>query len=198
VNVGKLRKHLIPIGLVLGLAAVDTTTRYLRRTYPEGLFHTPSRLARDVRFLPNPASLLPFSTVDLDGREVSSSTWRGKVAIVNFWATWCLPCRNEIPALVSLQAKFHRDLAVVGVLDDEASTDFVRAFAAGLRVNYPIVRTSSAIERSFSQVLVFPTTYILDTAGRIVSTHVGEIDPDLVEREVQALIRARGDGVAGR
>jgi thiol-disulfide isomerase/thioredoxin len=177
----------------LSLAAADATTRYLRRAYPEGLFRTPSRVASEVRFLPNPSPLRPFSALDLDGREVSSSSWLGKAAIVNFWATWCLPCRKEIPALVSLQTKFGADLAVVGVLDDEASTEFVRAFGAGLGVNYPIVRTSSAIERSFSQVLVFPTTYILDTAGRIVSVHVGEIDPDLVDRQVQALIQARGE-----
>jgi thiol-disulfide isomerase/thioredoxin len=193
VNVGKLQKHLIPIGLVLGLAAADATTRFLRRTYPEGLFQPPARVAREVRFLPNPSKLLPFSALDLDGREVSSSSWLGKAAIVNFWATWCLPCRKEIPALVSLQTKFGADLAVVGVLDDEASTEFVRAFGAGLGVNYPIVRTSSAIERSFSQVLVFPTTYMVDTAGRIVYVHVGEIDPDLVDRQVQALLMLRGE-----
>ena len=191
VNAGHRRRYLIPVAFLIALAAADAATDYVRRRGVRGLFGGRPPAVREVRFLADPFTLPPFSAVDLDGREVSSSIWRGKVAVVNFWATWCLPCRREIPALVALQERFRPDLVVVGVLDDGAPDTFVRAFAASLRVNYAIVRTSAEIERSFSPVLVFPTTYVIDSTGRVVSVHVGEIDPTLVEREVQALLEAR-------
>jgi thiol-disulfide isomerase/thioredoxin len=181
------RRYLIPLVCLIALGAADATTGYLRRTYPRGLF-APPPVEREVRFLAEPYALRPFAATDLDGRDVSLSTWRGRVAVVNFWATWCVPCRKEIPALVTLQEKFKTDVIVVGVLDDGSPMAFVRAFAESLRINYPIVRTTTEIEHSFSPVLVLPTTYVVDTAGRVVSVHVGEIDPSLVEREVEALV----------
>ena len=184
------QRYLIPLVCLVALAAADVTTGYLRRTYPRGLFVPPPTVEREVRFLAEPYTLSPFPATDLDGRDVSLSTWQGRVAVVNFWATWCVPCRKEIPALVTLQEKFKAEALVVGVLDDTAPIPFVRAFAESLRINYPIVRTTPEIEQSFSPVLVLPTTYVVDPAGRVVSVHVGEIDPGLVEREVQALIAA--------
>jgi len=190
VHLAKATRSLVPIIFLAGLAAADATTAYVRDTYPQG-FLAPPRTDRDVRFLAEPFALTPFPAIDLAGRDVSLSTWRGKVGIVNFWATWCGPCRKEIPTFVSLQEKFKDDLVVIGVLDDEASSAFVTAFAASLRVNYSIVRTTAAIERSFSPALVLPTTYVIDAAGRVVSVHAGEIDPILIEREVRALMELR-------
>ena len=148
--------------------------------------------ARPLEFLAEPYPLPPFTAKDIDGREISTSTWRGKVAILNFWATWCLPCRKEIPALAALQEKYQTDLVVIGLLQDSVSIDVVRAFNRSLRVNYPIVPTTADIDAVTGQVLALPTTWLVDRAGRVVSTHVGEIDPALVEREVQALIAASG------
>jgi thiol-disulfide isomerase/thioredoxin len=189
VNVAGSRRSLIPIIFLVALAAADATAGYVRSTYPQGVLAVRPPAEREVRFLAEPFVLTPFQAIDLAGRDVSLSTWRGKVGVVNFWATWCMPCRKEIPTFVSLQEKFKTDLVVIGVLDDGASSAFVSAFAASLRVNYPIVRTTAEIERSFSQALVLPTTYVIDSTGRVVSVHVGEIDPILIEREVQALMK---------
>ena len=183
----------MPAAFLVALAAADATTDYVRRGALRERFAARPPVTGELRFLAAPFTLPPFSAADLDGQDVSSSSWRGKVAVVNFWGTWCLPCRREIPALVSLQERFRPEVVVIGVLDDGASDGFVRAFSASLRVNYPIVRTSEEIERSFSPVLVFPTTYLIDRAGRVVSVHVGEIDPDLVERELQALVKGSAE-----
>jgi thiol-disulfide isomerase/thioredoxin len=183
-----LRRSLIPLACLALLAAVDATTRYIRRAYPQGFSAAPQASRSDPRFLAEPVPLTAFSATDLDGRDVSLAGWHGKVAVVNFWATWCLPCRREIPALVTLQDKYKAELVVVGVLQDGASIDFVRAFARNLRVNYPIVRSNAEIEASFAEVLALPTTFVVDGAGRVVSVHVGEIDPKIVEREVTTLV----------
>lgn len=181
---------MILLGCLVALGAADAITGYLRRTSPRGVI-APGRPAEpNVHFLAQPVVLRPFSATDIDGRDVSAATWHGKIGVVNFWATWCLPCRKEMPALVALQEQFKADALVIGILDDTASLEFVRQFASALRVNYPIVRITAEIENSFSQTLVLPTTFVVDPAGRVVAVHAGEIDPVLLEREVQALVGA--------
>ena len=176
------RAFLVLLAVVAALGAADATARYLRRAAPTVSAGAPPD------FLAEPFPVRPFAALDIDGRDVSMETWRGKVAIVNFWATWCLPCRREIPALVSVQERYKDNLVVIGVLDDQAPLDFVRAFSATLSINYPVVRSTSEIEFSFAPVMVLPTTYVVDTAGQVVAVHGGEIDPAVLEREVRALV----------
>ena len=178
----------IPVACLVALAGTDAATRWARRPAPP----SDVKATRPLEFLAEPYPLLPFAAKDIDGREVSTATWQGKVAILNFWATWCAPCRKEIPALAALQEKYRGDLVVVGLLQDSASLDAVRAFNRTVQVNYPIVQTTTEIDAVTGQILALPTTWLIDRAGRVVSTHVGEIDPARVEREIQALIAASG------
>jgi cytochrome c biogenesis protein CcmG/thiol:disulfide interchange protein DsbE len=170
---------------VVAFAAVDATTRVIRERERRAVSGKP------VKFLENPVTVEPFSATDLDGRTVSPADWRGRIVVVNFWATWCAPCRVEMPALAALQNRYADRVKIVGVLYDNAPPESVKALAASLKVNYPIVRTSFDIERSFSEPPVLPMTYLVDPAGRIVSSHVGVLDLDLVEREIRALQDAK-------
>ena len=179
------RRLLIPIVCVVAIAATDATARLIRSRAAAPA--APAPADSPVQFVDAPVAVGTFSATDIDGRGISPDAWRGRVAVVNFWATWCLPCRKEIPALAALQRKYPADLVVVGVLQDSASPDFVRAFARGLGVNYSIVQSRTEIERAFAEVVALPTTYIVDRGGRVVSTHVGEIDPARVERELRSL-----------
>ena len=82
----------------------------------------------------------PFTVTDLDGKTISMADLKGKVVLVNFWATWCPPCRAEIPDLVRLQEKYRDKLVVLGISEDEdASPQEVKAFGAEQKMNYPIV-----------------------------------------------------------
>ena len=123
----------------------------------------------------------------LDGQTLTTSALRGRVTLVNFWATWCGPCREEIPDLVALQDRYPDQLQVIGVSTDEGDTGKVVSFASEWDINYPIVMATPEIHREFPGVFALPTTFIIDPEGRIVQTHVGLIQPDIIEAEVRHL-----------
>ena len=107
--------------------------------------------------------------------------------LVNFWATWCAPCRAESPDLVALQDKYRDHLLVVGISEDEGPVDKVRSFTAERKVNYPIVMTTPDLEKLFPGVVALPTTFILDKDGQVAQKHVGMLTASLTELEARAL-----------
>jgi thiol-disulfide isomerase/thioredoxin len=126
-----------------------------------------------VQLLRNPIDVAPFTVTDLNGRTSSSADWRGKVVLVNFWATWCPPCIAEIPDLIRLQDKYREHLVVIGVSEDEIPPDGVKRFAEERKVNYPIVMSTPELQKRFTGIVALPTTFALDREGRIVQKHVG-------------------------
>jgi len=92
---------------------------------------------------------------------------RGNEVIVYFWATWCPPCRAEIPDLVALQARYGDRLQVIGVSQDEAGVEVVKRFAEAQHMNYPIVMSTPEIEKAFPGVAALPTSFVVDPKGKI-------------------------------
>src|SRR5262249_34241037 len=90
-----------------------------------------------LRFFRNPAPAKPFTVRTIDDREMSLDAFKGKVTIVNFWATWCPPCRAEIPDLIALQEKYRDHLQVIGISQDEDGPAVVRKYVADHGMNYP-------------------------------------------------------------
>src|SRR5215813_9625868 len=140
-----------------------------------------------LRFLKNPERIPAFSASTLDGKQIDSASLAGKVVLVNFWATWCPPCRAEIPDLVALQEKYRDQLQIIGVSEDEGSPEAVRRFATEYKVNYPIVMLTPELKKYFPNVYALPTTFIIDREGRIVQKHVGMLQPTITEMEARAL-----------
>jgi thiol-disulfide isomerase/thioredoxin len=118
---------------------------------------------------------------------VSIAALRGKVVIINFWATWCPPCREEIPDLIALQNKYKDKLQIIGVSQDSGSLDEVRRFATANGMNYPIVMSSPEIEKLFPGIYALPTSFVVDRDGRIAQKHIGLLNASLTEMETQAL-----------
>jgi cytochrome c biogenesis protein CcmG/thiol:disulfide interchange protein DsbE len=140
-----------------------------------------------LRFFRDPRQAPAFIVRDLEGREISPASLRGKVVIVNFWATWCGPCRAEIPDLVALQEKYKDTLQVIGISEDEAPVDVVKRFAADHKVNYPVAMATPEIEKLFPGISALPTSFILDRDSRIVQKHVGMLTARTTEYEARHL-----------
>ena len=172
-----------------GATLVWTATRYARAVEPAGAEAATSTSGERVtlRFFRDPAAVPVFIARDLDGREVSTAAWRGKVVIINFWATWCGPCRAEIPDLVALQEKYRDRLQVIGISQDEASPEVVKRFAIEHHVNYPVVMATPEIDKLFPGIGALPTSFIVDRESRVVQKHVGMLRAATTEQETRAL-----------
>lgn len=170
--------------LVGGVAVVALMVGYTRRVEAD---LTKAPAAGTVKLLKERASVPPLTGTDLDGRPVTTAAFRGKVIIVNFWATWCPPCREEIPDLVALQEKYKDHLQIIGVSQDSGSPDQVRRFAAEHRMNYPTLLSTPEIETLFPGIYALPTSFILDRDGKLAQKHVGLLNAAVTETETRSL-----------
>ncbi len=115
----------------------------------------------------------PFTLKDISGGDVSLSDFAGKVVVLDLWATWCGPCRQEIPVLVSLYEEFRdRGLVVVGVGLDEGGAEALKPFAEENRMSYPVLVGDKALGTTY-KVTSIPSTYVIGRDGKIASKHVG-------------------------
>lgn len=144
--------------------------------------------------LPNAAAvqaLLAAPLKDPGGDSKAIESWRGKVLVINFWATWCVPCRKEIPEFVKMQQSHGaRGLQFVGIAFDQPQP--VRDFARELKINYPLLMggldTMALMRESGNKAGVLPFTLILDRQGKVVRTHKGVLTEAALEGIVQPLL----------
>src|ERR1700722_1067485 len=141
-----------------------------------------------VRFIRDPDPAPEFAVKGIDGGTVNLAAARGKVVLLNFWATWCGPCRMEVPDLVELQKKYQDRLQVIGLVIDDTDEDAVRKFAKRYSINYPVAMATDEMRFQFGGVPALPTSFIIDAQGRVVQKHIGLRDPELYEMEVRALL----------
>ena len=142
-----------------------------------------------IRFIRDPDPAPEFSVKGLDGKALNLASARGKVVLLNFWATWCGPCRMEVPDLVALQTKYGERLQVIGLVVDDEDEAAVRAFAKRYAINYPIAMATNEMRIRFGGVPALPTSFIIDAQGRVVQKHIGLRDPVLYETEIRALLQ---------
>lgn len=126
----------------------------------------------------------------VDGKPVKSSDFVGKVVILDFWATWCGPCRMEIPGFIELQKRYaDKGLVVVGVSLDQDGAPVVKSFMDKTGINYPVVLGDETIVNAFGGVEGIPTTFIIDHDGQIIHKHVGYTDKAEFEAEIKPLLK---------
>jgi thiol-disulfide isomerase/thioredoxin len=136
----------------------------------------------------NPAPQLALK--DVEGRTLRLSNYKGKVVLLNFWATWCAPCRAEMPELVKWQREYKgRGLQVIGVTYPPEDVAKVRKFIKSIKVNYPVAIGEKKTRALFDQGEVLPITVVIDKKGMVYEVIQGIIFPEEFEQKVKPLFR---------
>jgi len=148
-----------------------------------------------IYFVKNPEAAPAFQAKDLSGKPISAADWKGKAVLLNFWATWCPPCREEIPSLIALQRKYGSRLLVIGISEDEDSPAEVLKFVQRVGINYPVVMSTTQIIAAWGGVEALPTTFLIDSQGRVMGKHRGLHPVEEYDRDIKALL---GDPVDAR
>jgi thiol-disulfide isomerase/thioredoxin len=142
----------------------------------------------EIRFVKSPEAAPEIHVQTLDGKPLTLASANGKVILLNFWATWCGPCRMEIPGLIELQKQYKDSLQIMSLLVDVDDVDDARKFVADAELNYPVAVATNDVRIEYGGVSALPTVFVIDTQGRIVQKHVGLFDPRLYELETRALL----------
>lgn len=132
---------------------------------------------------------LDFTFKDLDGKNVALSSFKGKVLLLNFWATWCGPCKAEIPGFVELQQRFGDKLAIVGFSVDDPA-DKARAFATEYKINYPILlgEGREELQDAYGPIWGIPASFLISQDGKVCRKHLGIAPKSVFEKEIAALM----------
>ena len=135
---------------------------------------------------------VPFDLVlfDLEGQPYPLDNLKGKVAIVDFWATWCSPCRQEIPGFIDLHNRYSpQGVEIAGIVMESGSAEQVKKFAQQFGINYRILMGTGEAVAAFGGLEGYPTTLIFDRAGQRVERHVGYRPREVFENEILALLK---------
>lgn len=142
-----------------------------------------------VRFAKTPTPIPDLRMTTLDGRTITNKDFAGKVILVNFWATWCAPCRAEIPDLVKLQERYRDHLIIIGVVSEDGPAEMVAKFAAEFKMNYPIVMETPELTAAFPGIFALPTTFVVSPDLKIMKKHLGQVRPAQIELETRVLAK---------
>jgi len=127
-----------------------------------------------------------FTLTDMEGNKVSLSDYKGKIILLDFWATWCGPCKMEIPSFIKLQNDYKDDVVVIGVSLDQSGPAAVVPFAKKMNINYPIVYGDGKVVQAYGGVRGIPTTFVIDKEFNIQRKYVGYTDHKVFEKDILA------------
>ena len=141
--------------------------------------HTYPVMSREDGFPDAPG----FFLEDLNGNEISLGDFEGKVLFINFWATWCPPCREEIPGFVESYAAYNeKGMEILGISLDRQDVRVVKKFAEKYEINYPMAMGTQQLVQDYQPGQYIPTTIIIDREGKIRHRHVGYMDKTVLEK----------------
>jgi cytochrome c biogenesis protein CcmG/thiol:disulfide interchange protein DsbE len=132
-----------------------------------------------------------FSLQDINGHSLDLASYRGKVVLLNFWATWCTPCGAEIPIFVQWQDNYRpQGLQIIGISMDDGPQP-VREFYQQHKMNYPVAVGTDKLAQSYGGVLGLPVSFLIDRDGKIAAKYVGAVQIPTVEQEIKTQLQAK-------
>jgi peroxiredoxin len=174
--------------LAMGAVAAALLLIYLAPGAAPPVDHDEVGYEADAAIVGSPAPM-HFTLKDMNGVEVKLSSFKGKIVMLNFWATWCPPCKVEIPDLVQLQKQYGEDLVILGVSIDD-TPEQLKPFAAEYHVNYPLLvgKGRDEVAEAFGGTWALPSTAIIGRDGKIAQKHTGIRTKEQFESDIKALL----------
>ncbi len=126
-----------------------------------------------------------FSLKSIDGKVIKLSDFRGKVVLLDFWATWCPPCKKGIPDLIEIQKSFNNEVQVIGITLDENPMKVVPSFVKEYKINYPVLIGTEEVTKMYGGIDAIPTTFIINKSGQITNKFIGLVDKDILVNEIK-------------
>ena len=181
------RNALVFVALTVAVLAMLASGKYLDKARKHG----PIKLVGNVKGIEAP----DFNLLTLDGQKVKLSDYRGKAVLLNFWATWCPPCKVEMPWFVDLQKQYAKDgLVVLGVAMDDSEPAQIAKFASELGVNYTVLLGTDKVSDDYGDVQYLPTTFFIGRNGAIVDKLTGLLDRKDIEDDVKKALSTDAGG----
>ncbi len=144
----------------------------------------------EAKINPSSRSTAPdFQLEAVSGNQIDLAGYKGKIVILDFWATWCAPCRKAIPDLIELKDEYPSEqFEIIGISLDTDTKEMVPSFVQQFNINYPVVYGDLNIARRYGDIQSIPTSFVLDKEGRIYSSYVGYMDKSIYKKDIEKLI----------
>jgi len=181
---------LASIALVLCILAFPTARNRIRALWDSSHFNGVNigQVSASVKTLKDGQAAPDFTSLDADGHSVRLSAYKGRVVLLNFWATWCHGCQTEIPWLIEFESKYSdRGFSVIGVSMDDSGWKSVKPFIDEKKMNYPVVIGNDEMAKPYG-LSSMPMTFLIDRKGKIAGTSVGVVDKKACEIEIVSLL----------
>jgi peroxiredoxin len=157
-----------------------------------------TRAGTDAKDAANLKPAPDFTLQDSNGATVSLADYRGKVVLLNFWATWCGPCKIEIPWFMEFEQQYkNKGFEVLGVSMDDDGWEAVKPYITEKKMNYRVVLGNDSVAKDYGGIDALPTTFVINQDGKIVASHVGLVNKDDYLKEIQNLLESTSTSSIG-